>query len=49
MLSYHRISIRTADIFDPINYFETLEFEVETRFTAVITLAGSKMQGQNWN
>jgi len=39
MLSYHHTSIRTADIFGSIEFYETLGFEVETRFTAGITLA----------
>ena len=35
----HHISIRTADIHRAIAFYETLDFEVETRFTAGITLA----------
>lgn len=39
MLSHHHTSIRTADIFAAIAFYEKLGFEVETRFTAGITLA----------
>lgn len=39
MLSHHHTSIRTADIFAAIAFYEALGFTVETRFTAGITLA----------
>ncbi|MEE3715957.1 VOC family protein [Tumidithrix elongata RA019] len=39
MLQHHHTSIRTADIFAAIAFYEQLGFEVETRFTAGITLA----------
>lgn len=35
----HHVSIRTADIFRAITFYEHLGFEVETRFTTGITLA----------
>jgi catechol 2,3-dioxygenase-like lactoylglutathione lyase family enzyme len=38
-LHHHHTSIRTADIFAAIAFYENLGFEVETRFTAGITLA----------
>ncbi|AFY68989.1 Glyoxalase/bleomycin resistance protein/dioxygenase [Thalassoporum mexicanum PCC 7367] len=39
MLRHHHTSIKTADIFAAIAFYEALGFEVETRFTAGITLA----------
>jgi len=36
---YHHISIKTADIFKAIAFYEALSFKIETRFTAGITLA----------
>lgn len=36
---HHHTSIRTADIFAAIAFYEHLGFAVETRFTAGITLA----------
>jgi catechol 2,3-dioxygenase-like lactoylglutathione lyase family enzyme len=39
MLRHHHISIRTADIFAAIAFYEKLGFAIETRFTAGITLA----------
>ncbi len=39
MLTYHHASIRTANIFAAIAFYEALGFAMETRFTAGITLA----------
>jgi catechol 2,3-dioxygenase-like lactoylglutathione lyase family enzyme len=39
MLSHHHTSIRTSDILRSLTFYENLGFEVETRFTAGITLA----------
>jgi len=36
---HHHISIKTSDIFKAIAFYEALGFEIETRFTAGITLA----------
>jgi catechol 2,3-dioxygenase-like lactoylglutathione lyase family enzyme len=36
---YHHISVKTADIFTAIAFYEALGFSIETRFTAGITLA----------
>ncbi len=38
-MQHHHISIKTADIFRAIAFYEKLGFVVETRFTAGITLA----------
>lgn len=38
-LRYHHISIKTADIFQAIAFYEALGFTVTERFTAGITLA----------
>ena len=35
----HHVSIRTADIFRAIAFYEHLGFEIETRFTTGMTLA----------
>lgn len=38
-MQFHHISIRTADIFRSIQFYEQLGFELETRFTTGFTLA----------
>ncbi|MBD2178052.1 VOC family protein [Pseudanabaena sp. FACHB-1998] len=38
-MRYHHTSIKTADIFQAIAFYEALGFEVSERFTAGITLA----------
>ena len=38
-MKYHHTSIKTADIFAAIAFYEALGFEVTERFTAGITLA----------
>lgn len=38
-MHFHHISIKTADIFKAIAFYEALGFTMETRFTAGITLA----------
>ena len=38
-LQFHHFSIKTADIFQAIAFYEALGFSLETRFTAGITLA----------
>jgi len=38
-MKYHHTSIKTADIFQAIAFYEALGFEVTERFTAGITLA----------
>ena len=38
-MKHHHTSIRTADIFQAIAFYEALGFEVTERFTAGITLA----------
>ncbi len=37
-MDYHHVSIKTADIFRAIAFYEALGFAVEERFTAGITL-----------
>ena len=39
IMKHHHTSIRTADIFQAIAFYEALGFEVTERFTAGITLA----------
>ena len=39
LMRYHHTSIKTADIFRAITFYEALGFEVTERFTAGITLA----------
>ncbi len=38
-MQLHHLSIRTADIFRSMTFYEQLGFEVETRFTTGMTLA----------
>ena len=38
-MSFHHTSIKTADIFKAIAFYEALGFTIETRFTTGITLA----------
>ncbi|WP_396426440.1 VOC family protein [Leptolyngbya sp. FACHB-261] len=38
-LSLHHMSVRTADIFQAIRFYELLGFEVQERFTTGMTLA----------
>jgi catechol 2,3-dioxygenase-like lactoylglutathione lyase family enzyme len=38
-MGFHHISIKTADIFKAIAFYEALGFTIETRFTTGITLA----------
>jgi catechol 2,3-dioxygenase-like lactoylglutathione lyase family enzyme len=38
-MGFHHTSIKTADIFKAIAFYEALGFTMETRFTAEITLA----------
>jgi len=38
-MHFHHISLKTADIFRSISFYEILGFEVTTRFTAGTTLA----------
>jgi catechol 2,3-dioxygenase-like lactoylglutathione lyase family enzyme len=44
---FHHISIKTADIFRAVSFYEALGFTTETRFTAGMTLACWMMGANN--
>jgi hypothetical protein len=47
IMLFHHISIKTADIFGAVSFYEALGFSMETRFTAGITLACWMMGANN--